>query len=638
MKDNKVVKLSDIQHILLRPFMYIGSIDETETEEYLLNNEGKYELTKVSYVPGLMKIINEIIDNSIDEAIRTKFEYANKIRIEITDNSVEVEDNGRGIPVEIIKGTDEYMPVVAFTHPRAGANFNDEDRDTIGMNGIGSVATNVFSKLFKVKTSDGKKVLYLKCQDNLSKHDFTVNDSDKKFTRVYFEPDLQRFKLTKINDSIKAIVKQRLSYLSLVYPDIHFTFNGEKIRFKNKKEFVKAFNEEYEMYEDDNYFIAILPNKYDDFKFFSLVNGLYMKSGGTHIDAIIGNISGKLRDKIKAKNKEWNVLPGDVKNKLFTLIIMNNYNNMKFDSQTKEKLTNSWGEVKAYLNTGTSTEKSFDDFINTKEYASFIDKIYKNEAITFPIVETFKIKEEFRKRKELKGLLKNSGKRIDVEKYLPPIGEKKYLVLGEGDSAVGGISRILGRKGFGYYTLKGKPLNAFEISTGKLLENKEFTEIIKILELDLQEKDSEMSYEGVLIASDQDLDGIHIRGLLLTFFYKYVPHLLKEGRIRFLNTPMIILFNKNKTPYKYFFDFDNYNDFKSKNDIDKYEITYYKGLGTFEGDELKGIIEKEGLDKFIQTFEVDENTERLIKEWMSKETSDKRKEYLRGRMFDLFKL
>jgi len=621
MQDNTIVKLNDRDHMLLRPNITLGAVDLTEKEEYILEDK-KFVYKKLSYVPGLIKIINEIIDNSVDEAVRTEFKFGNRIDVVIDNASVKIRDNGRGIPVVQIDGTEHYAPVVAFCEARAGSNFSDDGRTTIGMNGVGSFATNVFSKVFKATTADGKKKLKLICKGNAEHIDYSIKDSEQKFTEVYFEPDFKRFEISKINEVHKSIIKQRLYFLSVAHPQIRFTFNKERIRFKNKEHFVQLFSDSYEIFDMKKYFIAVLPNDTDDFSFFSYVNGLYIKNGGNHINMITNDIVYRIRDKMSRRYK--NIKPGDIKNKLKLLVFMNDFENMKFDSQTKENLTNSVTHIRTYMDID---QKRFDNWVNYK--------IYKNEAIIDPILETYRIREEFKKRSELKNMSKNK-KRLNIDKYLPSTEHQKYICLAEGDSASSGLMKILGRKDFGYFSLRGKPLNVYEASISKIVANQEIKNIVDILELDMSNPDTNMTYDNVLIATDADLDGILIRGLLLTFFNKFTPKLLEEGRIKVLHTPMVIAFDKGKT-YKYFFNFEDYNKFIDTN-TKKLKYTYYKGLGTFKGPELKEIFATDGLEDFIEAFEYDSKTLSSIDDWMNSKKADVRKTYLRDREFNIYQI
>lgn len=615
MKDQTIVSLSDIEHLIRRPNLYIGAVDKAEFEEFVLE-DGKLRKKKLSYVPALIKIINEILDNSIDEAVRTDFKFANKIKVDVTNTSVTVEDNGRGIPVKKIEGTDHYMPVAAFCQSRTGSNFeDDENRTSIGMNGVGSFATNVFSNIFNVDTSDGSNRLSLRCSNNLKKEEFSIHKNSRQFTKVYFEPDFSRFEVDSLDKNHVDVIYQRILFLSISYPDIKFYFNGERINIGSEKNFMSMFSDTFEILSGDNWFVGVFPNEEDDFSYFTYVNGLYIKSGGNHVNLISNEIVNRVREKIAKKYKT--IKPGDIRNKLSLVVFFQNFKNMKFNSQTKETLTNSTTEIRDYM--GLSTE----------DWDNFGKKVLRNTSLIEPIIEMFRIKEEFKKKQELKKL--SSGKRkVQNDKYYPPIGEKKYLILAEGDSAVAGISPVLGRKGIGYFALRGKPLNTFDTKIMKMVANKEIQSIVDILDLDLTNPETDMEYEKVVFASDQDSDGIHIRSLLLTFFYRFTPKLLEQGRIVFLKTPLVV--GKKKGEIKeWHFSMSDYQESSSQ-----LEWQYKKGLGSWIKKDLQDIIEKTGgLDSLLTSFSPTEESKEAITSWMKGTEADARKEKLYGKQFNI---
>jgi DNA gyrase/topoisomerase IV subunit B len=404
MKENVIIQLSDRDHILQRPNIYIGGLDEAKHEEFVINGD-RIEKQEITYSPGLYKLVNEIIDNSIDEYVRTDGQYANKIDVKMDDKSVDVKDNGRGIPVVKVAGTNKYGPDIAFTEAKSGSNFNDDNRTTIGMNGVGSTCVNVFSKKFNVDTADSEKRFALRCRDNMEHAEHTITKSNRHYTHVYFEPDLERFGLDKLTDVYHNIIKQRLYYLSISYPGIRFTFNSKVVKFKHGKDLVKHFSETYEIIEKDDYFIAITPSDYHSFSFFTYVNGLYIKSGGNHIDFVATEVVTQLRDKLQRKYK--GIKPGDIKNKIQIIMFMNRFPDARFSSQTKEQLTNSFPSIKQYLN------------LDDEEIDKFVAKIYRNKTLIDDITETFRVKEELKKRKELKEMSKTK-KKLNIDKYLPP--------------------------------------------------------------------------------------------------------------------------------------------------------------------------------------------------------------------------
>jgi len=614
--ETDIKKLSSREHVLLRPNMYIGSVSKVSSEEFILDEEEKLVKKQVTYVPGLLKIINEIIDNAIDESVRTNYDFANVIRIDITEKSVSVEDNGRGIPVKKIEGTDHYMPVAAFCQARTGANFeDDENRSTIGMNGVGSFATNVFSSLFKVDTCDGENKLSLVCENNLKKENFSIRKNSKQFTTVEFEPDFSQFEIDKLDKNHIDIIYQRILFLSVSHPQVKFFFNKKRVRVANEKSFMSLFSDSFELLTGDGWFVGVFPNEEDNFSFFSYVNGLYIKTGGNHVNLISNEIVSRIRDKLVKKYKT--IKPGDIRNKLSLVVFFNGFKNMKFDSQTKENLTNSTAEIRDYMK------------LEVADWDNFGKKILRNTDLIEPIVEMFRIKEEFKKKQELKKLSSNK-KKVQNDKYYPPIGEKKYLLLSEGDSATAGLQPVFGRQGIGYFSLRGKPLNTFDTKILKMVANKEIQAIVDILNLDLTDPNTNMEYEKVVFASDQDADGIHIRSLLLTFFFRFTPALIEQGRIVFLQTPLVVGKKKNDIK-EWYFSMSEYQD--STSDL---EWQYKKGLGSWTKKDLQEIVEKTGgMDSLLVSFSPTEKSKESITSWMKGTEANARKEKLYGKKFNI---
>ena len=408
-------KKTSREHILERPNMYIGASNVVEVEDYCLVND-KIQRTNVKCVPGLLKIINEIIDNSVDIAIKTNFEGCNSVSVKITDDTVVVEDNGPGIPVS--KNPEgEYIPFVCWGYAMSGSNFdNDENRTHLGMNGVGSYCTNVWSTEFTGISDDSKNRYTVKFKNNALDYKETVSNSVSKGVTVKFKPDLKRFGIEKIDQTHKDLVYQRLLNLSISFPLIQFKFNNKAIKTKNFKSYVSSFADEgsFEVFQGDNFSFAVIPSPSDEFQQFSYLNGLNIKDGGTHIDVIANNIVSLLRDSLSKKYKT--IKPADIKNKLMIVGVFKNFANPKFNSQTKEKLTNSVSEVNQY----------FGDI----DYQSLSKKILKNSNIISPIIEVFKIKEELKNRQELKTL--NKAKKIKDEHYLPALKESKYIFIVEG--------------------------------------------------------------------------------------------------------------------------------------------------------------------------------------------------------------
>lgn len=491
-RDFKV--LSDREHVLARPGMYLGAVSLTEKEQWIYSKEdGKFHFGKVHVVPALLKCASELIDNSIDVAIDTDFKFATKIKIAVDSKSIRVEDDGIGIPCVAPDGTKASDPTqtcacLAWTKLKAGTSF-DDSRKKIGTNGVGASCCNVFSKLFVGISDDGKHRQKIECSDNMSivKASKVSATSGKSGVTVYCEPDLARFGVSEIDQTHIDLIYQRLVNLAICYPKIKFTFNGERINV-NEKKFAQMFSDNALIDSTSNTTVCVFPNEHDEFKFYACVNGIDTTRGGIHVDNITMEIANRIRDKLVKKYKS--IRPGDIKSKLGIAVMLTSFVNPQFDSQTKESLANSNADILRHL------DGKFD-------FDKFTKLILKNDAIIEPIVETFKIKEEFKARQELKRVKKV---KVRSDKYMAPIGAKKYLALCEGASAMSGISSCLGRKEIGYYSMRGVPLNAYASTMQRIVANAELKDIINILDLDISKSEQQktISFEKVLIATDAD--------------------------------------------------------------------------------------------------------------------------------------
>ena len=629
--------LSGVAQILARPQMWIGSMSPVTQKMFVIGTDG-VEFKEVTFIPAFRKILDEVLDNSIDAIIKYNGGKG-KVKVVMDRDWVYMEDNGPGIPVirKDIKDindnrmTDEekqrisetYLPEIAWTRLFSGSNFKDsDDKTTIGSHGLGSKCTSIFSKKFVGVSDDGKKLCKVVAKNNLETVETTVEESKERGVRIKFYPDLKRFGMEKIDDVYLELMKQRLMCLGITFPGIRFSFNGKLVNV-NDKTFLNLFSENITFQVFDRGFIGIYPNESDEFNFFTYVDGLALTRGGSHIDYIVDKVVTPVREKLSKKYKT--IKPADIKNRLSMVVFLRDFPNLKFDSQTKETLTNLPSEITKYFGDSVDWEK-------------LSKNVLKNEFILDPIVETFKLKEEVKERVALKQAGKSKVK-ISVDKYIKPIGGNDYLMVCEGLSARGGVSAALGRNGFGYYASRGVGINAYDATSAQILKNQEFSDIITILGLDITNpKEQNLNFKKFVITSDADADGIHISSIYLGWFMKFAPWMFDKGMVCRLRTPLAIVFkDKGMTKvHRMFFDLAEFKKFESENDMSKFAIQYYKGLGSFPKDMfIKLFNENGGVDQFIQTFRLDEEGHAYIDNWLNGDKADERKKLISDYTFDI---
>ena len=585
--------LTDKEHIRLRFSMYGGSTT-TQAEEFFVNQEFK----KVEVVGGLLKVINEIIDNSIDEYVRTKGEFATNISVKMKDGVIEVTDDGRGIPVVQVETPDglEYQAESAFSRARAGSNFDDSNRESIGMNGVGSMITFVTSETFSVRSGDGVNEVRMSAKDGVKKKVECVPCSDRG-TLVKFKPDYAFFGLEGLDQEHIDVIENRIKTLSLAFPDIRFRFNGKMVRVNNKTFFGEAH-----FFKTEKAEFGIRASM-DGHNSFSIVNGLSVK-GGSHIDFFLGEVVRELREMI-SRRKKIDLTPAKIKQHLTVFGVINGFKALKFDSQTKERVTNSTAEVRSAIG-------EFDA-------SAIAKKLFNDKDLMTEIVAVYELQQKLEAKKDLAKLEKKV--RIKSEKYFAAVGETKRIFVVEGDSASGGLIKCLGRSGNAFYALKGVPLNVLEVSHQKFMANKELSELYQIV---TTYPDAE-----ICIATDADADGSRIRGLLVLFMNKYFPEHFKEGKVRVLRTPIAIAKKSNKvTEWAYTFA-----------DVSKLtgDLSYVKGLGSWSVEDLRDIIKKDTMEAMLPTFQIED--ESLFESWFSGKTSDFRKEQiLEAEPFDIMRV
>lgn len=634
--------LSGRDQILLRPGMWIGSVTPRSQMMHIIS-DNKIEYKEITFVPAFVKCINELLDNSIDALISSS-QANGKIKVKMTSNSIIIEDNGPGIPVvkkdiSSIQSTNStiseeekqqlsemYIPHIAWTRLFSGTNFVDSpDKMTVGAHGIGSKASVIFSTKFIGRTDDGKKSCKVVAVNNLEKSTCTIGQtSGTSGTKVEFIPDLNRFDLTEIEQVYHDVIYQRLLCLAITFPDISFSFNGKTINLTGKK-FVSLFSNNIVYQSFDRGFIGIYHNENDEFNFCSYVNGLAMTRGGSHVDYVINQLVAPIRDKLVKKYKE--IKPADIRNKLSLVLFMRDFPNAKYDSQTKETLTNAPSEISAYFNSSI-------------DFKLFAKHILKNTALIDPIIETFKLKEEVKNRIALKNKTKNKIK-VSADKYISPTGkEQKYFMICEGWSACSGISQALGRTGIGYYASRGVPLSVVDAKTSQIIKNQEFSDIMSILGIDpTNHVNSDINFNLIVHAGDSDLDSLHIIGIYMGWWLKFAPNLFNQNKIARLMTPYVILWEDNKMTkiHKAFYDLQSYKQYEATNNVSKYKKNLFKGLGSWSKEQFQKLFDSSpnGIEDFLQYINLDDYGKIIANNWLKTTEADKRKEYLRQYTLDI---
>ncbi|CAL9961086.1 DNA topoisomerase II large subunit [Vibrio phage D479] len=593
--------LTDRDHILAKPGMYIGSTALEELECFV---SGEYK--SIKYIPGLAKIINEIIDNSIDEAIRTKFKHGNEISVTVNVNEITVEDNGRGIPQDLITDTDGskiLRPVAAWTKAKAGSNFTD-DREGIGTNGVGSFCTNIFSQRFVGKTGDGKNTVTVSCSNNASR--IFVNETKGKYkgTSVTFVPDFNRFEIFSLSPNDVAIIRDRVETLAVAYPEITFRFNKKKVS-GNIKQYAKLYGTELVFDEGSN--VTGFIGSTDEFRQNSFVNGVGTSKGGTHVDYFMNRLTDAIVPLVKRKHKV-DVTKPLLKNGLMLGLFVRGFTNPKFDSQTKERLTNSQGEVSPYL--------------KDLSYEKIAKRVVDCDAIIHPIIDNLLAKQMAAEARELAKKQKEQ-KRKKVDDHIKASQRGGTLFLAEGKSAIGYLIKVRDSAKHGGYALRGKPMNTWNEKPNKIMKCKELSDVMAILDIQLGNEDiRDMYYQDIGILVDADVDGQgSIYPLLLAFFNNW-PDLYKQGRVKFIKTPVIIA-TKGKGKSEETRWFYNLDDYRKSRLGSTWKIRYIKGLGSLTEKEYGKVINEPVYD----VVEIDDTScfdvmfgddSQLRKDWMSK--------------------
>ncbi len=579
------------EHIRMRPGMYIGKLGDGSSPD-----------------DGIYILLKEVLDNSIDEYVMGA---GKTIDISIQGNKVIVRDYGRGIPLGKV--------VDVVSKMNTGGKYDSKAfKKSVGLNGVGTKAVNALSEYFRVESNrDGKSASAEFQLGELTNEDLLKDSSRRKGTKVSFVPDEQIFKKYKYrNEYVEKMLKNYV-YLN---PGLTIVFNGEKFYSENglKDLLEENINESDMLYpiihlRGDDIEVAITHSKtqYSE-EYHSFVNGQNTTQGGTHQAAFRETLVRTIRD-FYGKNYE----ASDIRKSIVSAVSIKVMEPV-FESQTKTKL----GSTE--MGGGLPTVRTFiNDFLKTQ-----LDNYLHKHTVAAEAIQR-KILQAERERKELSGIRKIARERAkkaslhnkklrDCRVHLGDLKKDRRLdttlFITEGDSASGSITKSRDVNTQAVFSLKGKPLNSYGLSKKIVYENEEFN--LLQAALNIEESIEDLRYNNIVIATDADVDGMHIRLLLITFFLQFFPEVIKEGHLYILQTPLFRVRNKKETIYCY-------SDQEKVNAINKLkpkpEITRFKGLGEISPDEFKYFIGDDiRLDPVM--LDKDMSIESLLQFYMGKNT------------------
>jgi len=637
---NKYQQKTDKQHILDNPDTYIGSVEEIDSEQWIIDGDRIVE-KNIKYIPGLFKLFDEGIVNCRDHVVRMLQAIANgqqnalpvtNIEVSIeADGTITMLNDGNGIDVAEHPEHKIWIPEMIFGHLRTSTNYDKTEKKIVGgKNGFGFKLVLIWSTFGSVETVDHVRGLKYKQEfknnlDEICKPSIT-KCKNKPYTKITFKPDYKRLGITNLSADLIALLKKRTYDVSAVTDkSLKVKYNGELVPVKNFQQYIDMYigdkSAAPRVYEEDEssgrweYAVALTPT--NEFLQISFVNGIHTSKGGKHVEYILNQITRKLCDFIE-KKKKVKVNPNSIKEQLI-LFVRCDIENPAFDSQTKD-----------YMNTPSSKFGS-----KCEVSDKFIEKVAKMGVMDAALQLT--------EIKENKAAKKTDGAKTKSIRGIPKLTDANWagtekskdcmIIFCEGDSAKAGIISGLSsedRNTIGVYPMKGKILNVRGEASKKIAENKEITEIKKILGLETNKKyltiddvHKHLRYGKVLFMTDQDLDGSHIKGLGINLFQSEWPTLANiPGFIGFMNTP--ILKAKKGSVELDFYNDGEYNEWKEENDTKGWKIKYYKGLGTSTGKEFREYFEK----KKIVGFQKCEKSDDAIDMVFNKKRADDRKDWL----------
>ena len=602
--DDNIRHLDDMEHIRVRSGMYIGRLGDGQQ-----NDDGIYVLLK------------EVMDNSIDEF---KMGAGKKIEVTIEDDlRVSIRDYGRGIP--------QGKLIEAVSKLNTGGKYDSKAfKKSVGLNGVGIKAVNALSSRFEVASFRDGKVRRATFEKGQLMTDVTEDTTEENGTYIFFEPDDTLFLNYKFQNPFVETLLRNYTYLNT---GLTFIYNGQKILSRHGLEDLLKDNMTSEgLYEivhlkgEDIEIAFTHTNQYGE-EYYSFVNGQHTTQGGTHQSALKEHIARTIKE-FYNKNQEFS----DIRNGIVAAIALDVEEPM-FESQTKTKLgsNNMWPAIpQEDKPAGPSINKFVGDFIKTE-----VDNyLHKNPQVADVMLQ--KIQESEKERKAIAGVTKLARERAkkanlhnrklrDCRFHFNDVrGDKQEetcIFITEGDSASGSITKSRDVNTQAVFSLRGKPLNSYGLTKKVVYENEEFN--LLQAALNIEDGMEGLRYNKVIVATDADVDGMHIRLLMITFFLQFFPDLIKKGHVYILQTPLFRVRNRRKGVYETIYC---YTDEERLEAIEKLspnpEITRFKGLGEISPDEFKNFI---GADMRLEKVRLRKNdlVKELLEFYMGKNTMER---------------
>ena len=617
--DDNIRHLSDMDHVRTRPGMYIGRLGDGSHAE-----------------DGIYVLLKEIIDNSIDEF---KMNAGKRIEVDIHDNlSVSVRDYGRGIP--------QGKMIEAVSMLNTGGKYDSKAfKKSVGLNGVGTKAVNALSSHFEVRSYREGSVRIAKFERGILKDDHTFDTEEENGTYIFFEPDNTLFLNYKYQSEFVETMLRNYTYLNT---GLEIYYNSRRITSRNGlKDLLVDTMDTTPLYdiihlkgEDIEIAFTHTNQQYGE-EYHSFVNGQHTIQGGTHQSAFKEHIARTIKD-FFGKNYEY----GDIRSGIVAAIAIN-VQEPQFESQTKIKL----GSLTMEPNGGVSVNKFVGDFVKT-EVDNFL---HKNLDIA-EVIES-KIKENEHERKAIAGITKIARERAkkanlhnrklrDCRIHLNDAkGDRKEdscIFITEGDSASGSITKSRDVNTQAVFSLRGKPLNSFGLTKKVVYENEEFN--LLQAALNIEDGIEGLRYNKVIVATDADVDGMHIRLLMITFFLQFFPELIRKGHVHILQTPLFRVRQRRKKIKKEnletllsefpaqansksdFITIYCYTEDERQEAIRLLspdpEITRFKGLGEISPDEFKNFI-GEDMRLEVVTLKKTDKVKELLQYYMGKNTMER---------------